>query len=142
MGWRLLSWLWRAAPDPEPVFRAAGPGRVIALLPAFRTIRVPISEDDVIRAFETKPPGEVDSINFDYSARLAARGDSIASVGGVEIVDSSDDALELTDIAHANGVVSAEWSGGTLDVTYTLECNVTTTAGRTWPVRATVCIAH
>jgi hypothetical protein len=126
----------------ETVFVAAGPGRIIYITPAFRTIRVPVEEDDLIRPFEPKPPQEIDSINFDYTARLAARGDSIAAIQSVEVVDSDDDDLALTDLAHANGVVSAEWSGGTLDTGYTIECIVTTVAGRTWPVRATVFIAY
>lgn len=139
MGWRLLSWLWRPAP---PQFVAAGAGRVVVVKPAFRTIYVPVTEDNVIRSFEPKPPEEVDAINFDYSARLAALGDSIASIGSVEVVDGPDNALELADRAHANGIVSAWWSGGTLYSRYELECIVNTTAGRKWPCRASVVIAH
>ncbi len=139
MGWRLLKWFWS---PPAPVFVAAGAGRIIYVKPAFRTIRVPIVEDDLIRPFEPKPPQEVDSINFDYSARLAARGDAIAAIQSVEVVDSPDAALVLSGQAHANGIVSAEWAGGTLDVGYTIECIVTTVAGRTWPVRATAFIAY
>jgi hypothetical protein len=139
MGLRLLRWFWQ---QPTPAFVAAGTGRVIRIQPAHRTIRVPVVEDALIRPFEPKPPAEVDSINFDFSERLAARGDTLASVTSLQIVNSPGAALDLSGPAHANGVVSAEWSAGTLGETYTLECVVTTTAGRTWSCRATVLIAH
>jgi hypothetical protein len=140
MGWRLLRWLWGAGVEPE--FVAAGRGRVVVTALPLRTIRVPVEEDSLIRTFSPKPPAEVDHINFDYSARLAAGGDTIDSIESVDVVEGADEALEVSGFAHANGVVSAQWTGGTLDVEYTLECIVSTVGGRTWPIRATVYIAH
>lgn len=142
MGWRLFRWFWREDAPAPAVFTAAGPGRVIIAPLQFRTIRVPVEESAVIPSFSPKPPGEVDVINFDFSERCARLGDTIAAIVSVEVVDGPDDALVLTDQAMASAAVSAGWSGGTLWETYTLECVVTTTAGRTWPQRATVTIAH
>jgi hypothetical protein len=137
MGWKLLSWFWRPEPDPEPEFVAARLGRAVVAPVPIRTIYA--NEDDRVKPFGPKPPEEVDFVNFDFSARLAAVGDTIATIVSVE-PSGPDEAIVVDEVTNEDGIVSARWSGGTADTEYLLPCLITTVGGRTWKLTGSVAV--
>ena len=84
--------------------------------------------------FPTKLQGETVTMQFDFTSRLAS-GETIStqSVAAATWIgtDASPSSI-LSGSASASGaVVSQKVTAGTLGVTYTLTCTITTSAGQT-----------
>lgn len=72
----------------------------------------------------TKDPAAILDYGFDWRSWLAA-GETITSFT-VTVTNG----ITLNSSAHANGVIEAWLSGGAAGTTYTLNCQITTSASR------------
>jgi hypothetical protein len=131
MGWRLLSWFWRA---DDPVFVAASEART-AIGPirdrTARGYRTDMATTHfVVTLHVPKPPRSEEVFNWDFTGYLAPT-DTIASIERTFLAEGDSSlVLEATPALSATEQkVSQLFTGGRRSTWYAVTCGVRTTLG-------------
>jgi hypothetical protein len=137
MGWRLLSWFWRAD-EPAPVFTSGGPGRVE--LGTYRH-RTAYGIDNAM--WSPKDPESAEIFERDCTLLLAGRG-TIASMEDAGFEEG--DGACAVDVAASVSTDGLKWSvklsGGTEGVTYRYGVVLVTTLGERIPASGSFLCAN